>query len=382
MADDDAVHSDLFLAAVEALGQAVFITDRQGIILYVNPAFTAATGDDANEAIGKPPAMLRSGRRSAADDRQMWQSIERDGTWEGTLWSRHRDGRFYRERLHIRRMAMAGGETRYVGVLSDAGEQDALQRALADAQKRELMAARTGGVVHNLNNYLAAIRGFAQLGQHMTAEPKSARYFSEVLEASDKAGALVADMLNTARPAPPDHALDLPATLRQAAHTAQSILPERVELAADIPEGEPCLVMGNRPDIEQTVLNLVSNARDALEGREGACIRLHMRTSPVPRTCPESCPYTEACPLPPGRHAILRVEDNGGGVPAGIEDRIFDPFFTTKAPGKGSGLGLASARQIVGRLGGAIWLDPVRRVGTRFQICLPCLDGDACAYEA
>ena len=374
--------SELGFAAMETLGRAVLITDRRGVILYVNPAFTAITGYDAGEVMGKTPAVLRSGRQSPAYYRQMWQGIEQSGEWEGTLWNRRKDGRLYHERLNIRRTTMAEGEIRYVGVFSDISEQDALQRALVDAQKRELMAAMTGGVAHNFNNYLAAIQGLAQLGQKMTAEPKSSRYFSEILSTTEKASALVRTMLKIAHPDPSlDHALDLGATVRQAVCTAQSILPDHIELVADLPGDDPCLIIGNRPDIEQMLLNLVTNARDALEGRQDARIQVQIHASPTLRSCPEPCPYTTACPVHQGRHVTLKVEDNGGGIPEAIRDKIFDPFFTTKGSGKGSGLGLASATQIVGRLGGAIWCDASGQGGSAFHICLPLLDATTCEYE-
>ncbi len=374
---------ELCCAAMESLGRAVLITDRRGVILYVNPAFTAITGYDADEVIGKTPAVLGSGRQSPAFYRQMWQAIEQSGAWEGTLWNRRKDGSLYHEQLNIRRMASAGDENRYVGVFSDISEQDALQRALIDAQKRELMAALTGGVAHNFNNYMTAIQGFAQLGQKMTAESRSSRYFSEILAATEMASTLVRTMLKIAHPDPSlDHALDLGATVRHAVRTAQSILPDHIELVADLPEHGPCLIMGNHSDIEQTVLNLVTNARDALEDREDARIQVQMHASSRLRSCPESCPHTAVCPVHQGQHVTLKIEDNGGGIPEEIRSRVFDPFFTTKGSNKGSGLGLASANQIVGRLGGAIWCDDAGQGrGSAFHICLPLLDAATCEYE-
>lgn len=374
-------HGDaLGYAAMEALGRAVLITDRRGLILYVNPEFEAITGYDAAEVIGKTPALLRSGRQSPAFYQQMWQAIEREGAWEGTLWNRRKDGGIYHERLNIRRMATPEGEVRYVGVFSDISEQDALQRALIDAQKRELMAALTGGMAHNFNNYMAAIQGFSQLGKKLTTEEKSDRYFSEILSATERAGTLVREMLKIAHPdSSLDRALDLGATVSQAVNTARSILPKHIELTTQLPEEQRCLVVGNRSDIEQTVLNLMTNARDALAGRKDAQIRVEMRSPP--RACSERCPRNAACPIRPGQYVMLKVEDNGGGVPADIRDRIFDPFFTTKGPGKGSGLGLASANQIISRLGGAIWLDDGRQGGSAFHVCLPMLDGETYEYE-
>ena len=375
------VEQELCFAAMESLGRAMLVTNRHGIILYVNHAFTAVTGFVPAEVIDKTPAVLRSGRQSPEFYRRMWQAIEQDGEWEGTLWNRRKDGGIYHERLNIRRMATPDGEVHYVGVFSDISEQDALQRALIDAQKRELMAALTGGVAHNFNNYLAASQGLAHLGQKRTAEETSRRYFTEILATTETASALVREMLQISHADPSlDCTFDLGATVQQAVHTAQSLLPDHIEFIADLPTHLSCVVMGNQSDIEQTVLNLVTNARDALEDKADAQIRVEMRREAMqPGSCPEHCPRISACPMHHSQHVVLKVEDNGDGIPEGIRDNIFDPFFTTKGC-RGTGLGLASASQVVSRLGGVIWLDHMRQTGTGFQICLPLLEHAASAY--
>ena len=305
----------------------------------------------------------------------MWHAIEQDGEWEGTLWNRRKDGGIYHERLNIRRTSLPDGDTHYVGVFSDISEQDELQRALIDAQKRELMAALTGGLAHNFNNYLAAVHGMADLGRRRTAEEKSRHYFSEILATTTTASALVKEMLQISRADPElDCAFDIGATVHQAAHTAQSMLPGHIALVIDLPEDGPWMVMGNHSDIEQTVLNLVTNAKDALENREDAQIRVEMKPDAMQSgSCPEHCPRISTCPMYRSRHVTLKIEDNGSGIPEEIRDRIFDPFFTTKGC-MGTGLGLASAHQIISRQGGTIWLDHTQRIGTGFRICLPLLE--------
>jgi len=362
---------ELCFTAMEALGRAILITDQRGIIRYVNRAFTQVTGFTPVEVVGKTPSVLRSGRQSPEFYRQMWQAIGQSGEWEGTLWNRRKDGKLYHERLNIRRVVGADGEIHYVGVFSDISEQDALQRALIDVQKRELMAALTGGVAHNFNNYLAAIQGLADLGRRRTGEERSARYFSEILTTTGTASALVREMLQISHADPSlDCAFELGATVQRALHTAQSLLPEHIELVVDVPAQRPYTIMGNPSDIEQTVLNLVTNARDALEHQPAAQIRVEIEPHGI---CPEHCPRLSACPMHRDRFVALRVEDNGSGIPEEIRKSIFDPFFTTKGA-SGTGLGLASANQIVNRLGGAIWIDPARQTGACFQICLPLID--------
>jgi signal transduction histidine kinase len=213
----------------------------------------------------------------------------------------------------------------------------------------------------------------AELGRRRTVEESSARYFSEILATTGTASALVKEMLQISHADPSlDCAFDIRATVRQAAHTAQSLLPEHIGFVAELPEGVPLMVMGNQSDIEQTALNLLTNAKDALENRADAQIRMEIAWTP-PGTCPEHCPRIPGCSMYQNRHVTLKIEDNGSGIPEEIQDKIFDPFFTTKGC-KGTGLGLASAYQIISRLDGAIWLDHMRPVGTGFRICLPLLE--------
>lgn len=373
----------LCFAAMEALGRAVLITNRHGLIVFINQAFEAVTGFKRAEAIGKTPSLLRSGRQSPGFYRQMWQAIEQNGEWEGTLWNRRKDGETYHERLNIRRMATVNGEIHYVGVFSDISEQDELQQALIDAQKRELMAALTGGVAHNFNNYLAAIQGLAYLGRRRTKESNSERYFSEILVTTQTASSLVKEMLQISHATPsPASTFDLIATINQAMQTARPILPENIELIVDLPEDHACMVKGNQSDIEQTVLNLLTNARDALIDDRGAQIRVTAKhEGTLPNRCPAHCPRASSCTIHKNRHVTLKIEDNGPGIPEEIRDRIFDPFFTTKGS-KGTGLGLASAHQIISRLDGFIWLDHTHQLGTRFHICLPLLEDLSQAAES
>lgn len=365
---------EICVAAMEALGRAVLITDCHGIILYVNRAFTTITGFSPAEVLGRTTAMLRSERQTPAFYRQMWSAIEHDGDWEGTLWNRRKDGRIYHERLNIRRMVMPDGRVRYVGVFSDISDEDALQRALIDAQKRELMVALTGGIAHNFNNYLAAIHGLAHLGGRRTGEHKSAHYFSEILATTETASTLVREMLQISHAdSSLDAVFDLATTMRHATHTSRSLLPERIALVADLPETQACMVMGSPLDIEQTVLNLVANARDALEERHDAQIRVGMQRMAA-QTCPTHCPHLTSCGMHRSRHATIRIEDNGPGIPEHVRLKMFDPFFTTKGC-RGTGLGLASAHHIISRMDGAIWLDGRSMAGTAFQLCLPLATG-------
>lgn len=369
------MHGEMLTIALESLGAAVVITDRDANIRYVNKTFESITGYTSDEAVDQNMTLLKSGRQSKAFYKGLWEAIKGNGQWEGTLWNKRKDGALYHERLRIRRFTGPSGNTYYVGVFSDISEQDALQRALIDAQKRELMATMAAGIAHNFNNYMQAIIGYADLGRGQPTTEKMVYFFSGITSVAERSTKLVKEMMKFSLPnEAADSVFDLSSAVQQAIDMADSILPSHIELVAKLPADKPCMVNGNDSDIEQTVLNLVANARDAVAGRQDARISVELKASDKrPEQCQSACQQLH-CPIHTSQHVILKVEDNGSGIPEEIQNRIFDPFFSTKGA-KGTGLGLASAKHIITRLGGAIWLDSDEHRGSSISICLPLLSG-------
>lgn len=372
-------HDELIPIALEALGTAVVITDRDANIQYVNQSFESITGYASNEVIGQNMTLLKSGRQSKEFYKDMWEAIQGSGQWEGTLWNKRKDGVHYHESLRIRRFTDLSDEVYYVGVFSDISEQDALQRALIDAQKRELMATMAAGIAHNFNNYMQAIMGYAELGREQPTTEKMKYFFSGIISVAERSTKLVKEMLKFSHPEEEtaDGTFDLTSTLQQAIETAGSMLPSYIELVSKSPANKPYMVNGSDSDIEQTILNLVANARDAVKGKQDAKISVELDASDkIPQNCQSNCQQLH-CPINTSQHVILKVKDNGAGIPKDIQSRVFEPFFSTKEAGKGTGLGLASAKQIVTRMGGAIWLDSdsYEMRGSSISICLPLLSG-------
>lgn len=363
-------------SALDSMGKGVVVTGPAGDIVYINRAFETITGYTLDDVKGKTPAVLKSGKQTQDFYASMWSDLNEKGHWRGIIWNKRKNGELYRERLNIRKFVGPHGDMGFVGVFVDVSEQDALEQALIHAQKRELVTTLAGGVAHNFNNFLAVIQGNAELGLTISTSNTVNRYFEEILSASGKASELVKKLMKISRPHKRDKSLfELRDAIRYAVNTSESILPANVELVVDIPDEITGKLYGNALDIEQTVLNLITNARDALSDNEDGCIIVKLeRTCRGAPHCEIICAHPEQCPVISPNTLLLTVADNGPGVPERIQEQLFDPFFTTKDPDKGTGLGLASANQIISQHGGAIWFKSSPGDGTCFFTCLPILN--------
>ena len=365
-------------AALASLGKGAVVTDSSGKILFINNAFESITGYSWHDVKGKTPAILQSGKQSTEFYSKMWHDLSERGKWRGTLWNKRKDGELYHERLNIRKFVGPSGDIGFVGVFVYISEQDELERALINAQKRELMATLVGGVAHNFNNYLTSIQANAFFGESKSTSDKVRYYFSEIMSVSERAAELVKELLRISHPdAHERKEFDFREAICNTISISKSLLPSNIEFVVDIPNESIGNILGNRSDLEQTVLNLVANSRDALEGQSGARILFKMEQScKGGQSCKVACPHNDSCPVNSLSTALITIEDNGPGIPKDIQDRIFNPFFTTKEVGKGTGLGLSSASQIIISHGGAIWLKSGSKIGSRFFICIPLLDKD------
>jgi len=365
-------------AALASLGKGALVTDNSGKILFVNNSFEAITGYSWQDVKGKTPAILQSGKQGSEFYSRMWHDLEENGKWRGTLWNKRKSGELYHERLNIRKFVGPSGDVGFVGVFVDISEQDELERALINAQKRELMATLVGGVAHNFNNYLTSIHANAFFGESKTTSEKVRYYFSEIMSVSERAADLVRELLKISHPdAHARKEFDFRDAMRSTIGISESILPSNIEFVTDIPDAPIGNILGNRSDLEQTVLNLIANAKDALEDKSGGRIFFKVEQScKGGQACKTICPHIDACPVNTPSTGLIAIEDNGPGIPNDIKDRIFNPFFTTKEVGKGTGLGLSSASQIILSHGGAIWLKSGSEIGTRFFICLPLITND------
>ncbi len=342
-------------AAIEQSGEAVVLTDPDGTIRYVNPAFTRITGYDADEAIGRTPRVLKSGRHGEAFYRELWATITSGKTWEGRIVNRRKDGTLYTEAMTISAVREPSGRiVQFVAVKRDITAHLDMEAQLLQAQKMEAIGLLAGGVAHDFNNLLQAMIAVVSLARADRADPERAfSRLGELEEQIRRGGALTRQLLlfarrETTRPA----TFDLNELVRDVTGMLRHLVLENIAFSSSLtPDALP--VEADRGQIEQVLVNLVVNASDAMP--DGGQIRLSTWGR--------------------GEAVGLTVADSGPGVPAAIRERIFEPFFTTKGAGKGTGLGLSVVHGIVTRFGGTVTVESAVGSGATFTVSLPRAGG-------
>jgi nitrogen-specific signal transduction histidine kinase len=256
-----------------------------------------------------------------------------------------------------------------IGVGIDITERKSLEAQLRQAQKMEAIGQLAGGVAHDFNNLLTAIRGYADLVARTLADSDRRHAdVDEIIKAADRAAGLTRQLLAFSRKQVLRPALiDLNALLADTSRMLRRVIGEDIELVTKLaPDLSP--VLADVGQLEQVVMNLAVNARDAMP-RGG---RLSITTDHV--TLDDSCAM-HGGPVLPGPYVMLAVVDTGVGMDETTKQRIFEPFFTTKEPGRGTGLGLATVYGIVEQSGGYLWVYSQPGHGATFKVFLPRAEG-------
>jgi len=357
------------LQAVEQSPASIVITDLTGAIEYVNARFTAVTGYSRAEALGQNPRILKSGDKTAADYRELWAKLTSGQEWRGEFRNKRKNGELYWERAVISPVHDATGQVaHFIAVKEDITEQRSLEERLRQAHKMEAVGLLAGGIAHDFNNMLSVVLSYAALAAEDLTHDDPLRADIEEIE---KAGRHAADLTRqllafSRRQVLEPRVINLNDVLVGIEKMLGRLLGEDIEVVtARGSELRP--VHADPGQIEQVVVNLAVNARDAMP--DGG--RLTLETTNVDLS------EVEASALPgarAGRHVRLVVRDTGVGIDDSIQPRIFEPFFTTKEVGKGTGLGLASVLGIVQQSGGTLTVDSAPGAGTTFSIYLPACE--------
>ncbi len=254
---------------------------------------------------------------------------------------------------------------RLQGVMFDVTERRLLSEQLVQAQKVEAIGQLAGGIAHDFNNLLTAIIGYAELLLHRLGDNhRHAKELSEILRAAEGATRLTGKLLAFSRRQQLDpRNLNLNALLIELNHMLRRLIGERIQLELSLASG-PIMVRAEPTQLEQVVINLVVNARDAMP--EGGLVRI----ATAPRRI-DAAGRNAVADLRAGDYVELSVLDTGSGMDAETRRRLFEPFFTTKPVGQGTGLGLAMAYGIAHQSGGTILVDSEVGKGSTFRVLLP-----------
>lgn len=283
------------------------------------------------------------------------------------------------DHFHVVRDA-GGTPTRVIGVMLDATERHALEEQLRQAQKMDAVGRLAGGVAHDFNNLLTVIRGNASLMlEQMPPDSELRGELQEIERAASRASDLTRQLLAFGRKQVlQPQVLDLNAVVAQLTRMLDRLIPKTIEVRLT-PAAEVGLLRADRGQLEQVILNLVINARDAMP--DGGSLELRTGEFGVGRAhggwAGEGPVAPPDVPIRPGRYIFLSVTDTGAGMDETTRARAFEPFFTTKAVGEGTGLGLATVYGIVKQSDGYVWIDSTPTRGTTVQVCLPRVEADA-----
>jgi PAS domain S-box-containing protein len=358
------------LTVIEQAAEGMVVTNATGDIEYVNPAFCAMTGYSREEALGKNSRILKSGKHDTAFYAGMWATILAGHRWSGEVINRRKDGSLYTEKMSLTPVRDEQGKmTHVVSIKEDVTARKLLEDQFRQAQKMEAVGRLAGGVAHDFNNLLTVIIGYSDcvLDRLDSGDPLR-EYTSEIKGAGEKAAGLTRQLLAFSRQqvlAP--QILDLNNLITNLTKMLKRLIGEDVHLVVNPGALHPT-VNADPGLIEQMIMNLAVNARDAMP-RGG---KLTIGTSGV--DVDESYIHTHSS-VPAGPYVMLAVSDTGCGMDKDTQAHIFEPFFTTKEQGKGTGLGLATVYGIVKQSGGSIWVYSEPGAGTTFKIYLPAAEG-------
>jgi two-component system, cell cycle sensor histidine kinase and response regulator CckA len=358
--------------AVEQAAEVVMVTDAEASILYVNPAFERTTGYTREEALGRNPRLLKSGKQDAEFYRRMWTVLLRGDAWSGRIVNQRKDGAFFEVEATISPVRDAAGRTvNYVAVNRDITNEAHLERQLFQAQKMEAIGRLAAGVAHDFNNLLGVITGYGEIvHRRLAGEDPLKGKVEQILRAAERAGGLTRQLLAFGRKQVlQPKILDLNLVVPDMEKMLRRLIGEDIELVTRL---APDLgrVRADAGQIEQVLMNLAVNARDAM--LDGGRITIETGNADV-----DASYAAGHAPVRPGPYVLLAFTDTGAGMDAATQARIFEPFFSTKEVGKGTGLGLSTVYGIVKQSEGYVWVYSEVGLGTTFKVYLPRVDEEA-----
>jgi PAS domain S-box-containing protein len=356
--------NELIRALFDSSPIAIMATDLDLHVLQWNGAAERLFGWTAEEVVGKPYPLATD--EMLPDVRRIRNAALRDGTFMDVRAERLRkDATTVELSLSVGVIRDAALQPAgFVLLAADVSERMKLEAQLRHAQKMDAVGQLAGGIAHDFNNLLTVVTGYAGMLLYDLEPDSSMRPdIEEIAAAADRASLLTRQLLAFSRQQMlQPKVLDLNVVVAGMEHLLRRVLPASIKFITRL---DPALspVNADPGQIEQVLMNLIVNARDAMA--DGGTLMIE--TQDVRLSAEDSAEHDVA----PGEYVMIAVSDTGCGIPRSIASRIFEPFFTTKARDEGTGLGLSTAHGIVTQSGGCISVVSEPGLGTTFRVCLP-----------
>jgi PAS domain S-box-containing protein len=353
-------------SVIEGISDAIFLKDTEGRYRLINSAAAGHLGLRPEEVLGKtdadlfPTGTLESLRRNDLEVRRSRRPVTVEQTFP--IRGKARTFLITKNPYHDASRGLDG----VLGIALDVTERRAMEELLRRAQRMESIGTFSGGIAHDFNNLLTVIKGYSQIALSDPALNNSQlrTHIEQIDRASGRAASLIGQLLAFSRQQVLNpRVINLNQVILQLEGMLVRLIGEDVEIELHLGEGlDP--VKADPGQIEQILMNLAANARDAMPAGGRITLRtanVHLRESLL----------ESSFMVPAADYVLLMVSDTGEGMDAQTQTRIFEPFFTTKPQGKGTGLGLATVYGIVKQSAGYIAVDSYPGVGTSFRIYLP-----------
>ncbi|SDN70628.1 PAS domain S-box-containing protein [Desulfonauticus submarinus] len=355
---DQVQHNLTIMAkAIEEAGESIVITDNKGHIKYVNTTFSKLTGYEKKEVLGKRPSILKSGQHSNKFYKNLWETIYSGKIWKGEFVNKKKNGEiYYEDAIIVPIQDKNNNISNFVGIKKDITEEKKLHEQIIHLHKVKSIGILAGGIAHDFNNMLLSIQGYldlslSKLGKNSPVYP----YLLKMVSVLTKSKNLVNELLILSKK---QHLrlinLNINEVILDFIDILKHSIPSEITITTNLEE-KIWIIKGDKPKLEQVILNLILNAKDAIYSKG----QITITTQNISNFKNKSTT----------KYICLSISDTGKGIKQKDLAHIFEPFFTTKKGG--TGLGLSVVYKIIKEHKGYIEVETNKPRGTTFKIYIP-----------
>ncbi|MDQ6954014.1 MAG: PAS domain S-box protein, partial [Mariprofundaceae bacterium] len=359
----------LLAAVVNQASDAILITNPLGKIEYVNSSFHRITQYKREEVIGKNPKILKSGEYGASYYERMWFDLMDGKLWKDVFINRRKDGSTYQAEQAIAPIFDSYGNiSHFVAIQRDITRERDLQAQMEHLQRLESLGVLASGIAHDFNNILTVVMGNVELlGIDLDDNSENRKSLAAITSAGARGAGLCRELMAYAGKGKNEITwVDLKQLFEELGHLLQVTIPQHITMSFELDDKLPC-VRADVMQLEQVMMNLLINAREAIGSNDGK-IHVSGKRINIDRAWFETAYFDH---LPENLDFVqLTIRDNGCGMSSDVKARVFDPFYTTKFTGRG--LGMSAVLGIIKTHQGAIRCDSEVDIGTSFSVLLPC----------